>query len=382
MTRTELVNEIFGRLEKEHINLYHSISKREFQKHKKEFLKTVDNLDELHFEAGILKLFALFKDAHTRYRYAYDCVNADDLFFVEKKLFVKSGKKFEQVVKINGYDINKVIDKLKEIIPFEVEEWFFVKVFELLKSPKALEMVDAGSEGNQITYTTENGKVYVKTCLTCDAKEENKKNSAKDTFVSYHFRLKNGILEVRYPSCESCPQYPFDMFCQDIENACKKNMPKACLVDVRNNVGGNSDVINPLVDFLAKSKIKTYVLMNESVFSSGIFALAHLKYFCNATFLGTNAGQPTRRYGWTGRDTVENKRFSFSTHYFDFCTLPNKNCKIKSDTIKVFDYEGAVKTDVYIPETIEDLKAGRDLQKEKALKYIERDSKKECEREL
>lgn len=381
MSRAELVNEIFDRLEKEHVNLYHSISKREFQKHKKEFLKNVDTLDELHFDAGILKLFALFKDAHTSYRYAFDHVDADDLFFVERKLFVKSGKKLEQVVKINEHDINQVVEKLKEVVPFEVDEWFFTKVFDLLKSLKALAMVDMGSGDNQIFYTTESGKVHVKTCLSNDVKLESGKNTVKDVCVPYQFRLKNSILEVRYPSCQSCPQYPFNKFCQDIEKVCEKKMPRACLVDLRDNVGGDSEVIHPLIEFLFENRIRTYVLMNERVFSSGTFALADLKYFCNAKFLGTNAGQPTRRYGWTGRDAVENKRFSYSTHYFDFCTLPDKHCKIKSDTIKAFDYEGVIRADVYIPKTIDDIKMGKDLQKKKALKYIEKEMKKECELE-
>ena len=78
MTNKEKVIEIFRLLEENHINLYHDITKEDFEKELNKILEIADNLDDIHFDAEVSKLFSLFKDAHTMYpisdRYVEKCI--------------------------------------------------------------------------------------------------------------------------------------------------------------------------------------------------------------------------------------------------------------------------------------------------------------------
>ena len=65
MKNSQKVKEIIETLEKEHINLYHDITKEKIDK----YIKSVawDKLSDIEFDREMLKLFHQFKDAHTNY---------------------------------------------------------------------------------------------------------------------------------------------------------------------------------------------------------------------------------------------------------------------------------------------------------------------------
>ena len=159
MTRTEFVNEVFKKLEENHLFLYHDITKEEFEKHKQKFLKNVDSLDELHFEAGMFRLFALFKDAHTTYK-GFDLESIGvPVYNIKNDFYIydDSVKKFKKIKKVNGFDIKLVIKKMKQLISFEVKTWANFKIeMGLLCSPKMLNMIGCGKSEKRIEFICEN----------------------------------------------------------------------------------------------------------------------------------------------------------------------------------------------------------------------------------
>ena len=61
--------EVFLRLEKGHINLYHDISKEQFLIEKELFLNSIENKTRNELVCGMMHLFSLFKDAHTNFNF-------------------------------------------------------------------------------------------------------------------------------------------------------------------------------------------------------------------------------------------------------------------------------------------------------------------------
>lgn len=380
MTRTEFVNQVFKKLEEKHIYLYHDISKEEFEKHKNKFLKNVDALDETHFDAGMLKLFALFKDAHTLYcGVKYDYVKAF-ITLVDKDFYIKHDGHFKKIEKINGHKIEEVVEKLKELIPYEVETWAYNRAIQLMYCPKAMEMIDCGLNKNQILYICENGEEIVAKLPT---PEEAKVQFSQKPFYESKKFSNDEILYVRYRVCADMKDYPFEKFVEDIAKSYKE-LPKACLVDVRYNTGGNDIVVFPLIDWLKENKIKTYMLMNGSTFSSGTFAVGKFKQELNATLIGTEAGQPTRNYGNIRYEDVDGKEFTYCTRYFELTSCHDKNAPVeyfKGSGLEYFDYAGIIKPDIRIEQKIQDLDQGIDTQLEESLKLIEKEVKKTNEKE-
>lgn len=380
MTRTEFVNQVFKKLEEKHIYLYHDISKEEFEKHKNKFLKNVDALDETHFDAGMLKLFALFKDAHTLYcGVKYDYVKAF-ITLVDKDFYIKHDGHFKKIEKINGHKIEEVVEKLKELIPYEVETWAYNRAIQLMYCPKAMEMIDCGLNKNQILYICENGEEIV---VKLPTPEEAKVQFSQKPFYESKKFSNDEILYVRYRVCADMKDYPFEKFVEDIAKSYKE-LPKACLVDVRYNTGGSDIVVFPLIDWLKENKIKTYMLMNGSTFSSGTFAVGKFKQELNATLIGTEAGQPTRNYGNIRYEDVDGKEFTYCTRYFELTSCHDKNAPVeyfKGSGLEYFDYAGIIKPDIRIEQKIQDLDQGIDTQLEESLKLIEKEVKKTNEKE-
>ncbi len=370
MERKEFVNQVFRKLEENHIYLYHDIQKEEFEKHKNKFLENVDTLDQTHFDAGMLKLFALFKDGHTFYdAIKFDYVKAE-ITLIEKDFYIKHDENFKKIEKINGHKIEEVVEKLKEFVPYEVETWAYSRIASgLIYSPKAMEMIDCGLNKSQIIYDCENGEKVIAKMPTL---EEKKQQSKRKPFYESKKFNNDEILYVRYRVCADMKDYPFAKFVEDIAKSYKE-LPKACLVDVRYNTGGNDVVIFPLVDWLKENNIKSYVLMNGTTFSSGTFALGKLKKDLNAILIGTEAGQPTLQYGNIRYENVDGKEFTYCTRYFELTSCHDKNAPVeyfKGSGIEYFDYAGIIKPDIRIENKIDDLNRGVDTQLEESLNLI------------
>lgn len=371
MPRKEFVNEVFRKLEETHIYLYHDISKEEFERQKNEFLEGEEELDELHFQAGMLKLFALFKDAHLFYEgLSLNFVNAQ-IAQREREFYVVDGEKIFKIEKVNGHDIEEVIEKAKAYIPYEVETWAYRQIgVRFLNSPRALAMLDFGEENaDKVVYSCEGGRLIERGFPT---EEEVKNFKRKPLYESDKF-CDGQVLYIRYRACRNMENYPFKQFVEEVAQSCE-SLPKACLVDVRNNTGGSDVVIRPLCDYLKENNIKTYMLMNEATFSSGTFALASFKEQLNATLLGTDAGQPTRAYGNIKWLEVDGKRFTTCERYFELTSAHDENAPVKPYCIiKGFDYAGVIKPDIEIKLDLQDFYNKVDTQLNESLKIIEND---------
>lgn len=374
MNRKDFVNEVFEKLEKNHINLYHDISKTEFEKCKNKFLKDVDNLDEVHFQGGMLKLFSLFKEAHLSYYTDLENHVYADFYQIGKEYFLYDDGEYKKITKINGINIDTVVEKLKTLVPYEVDTWAYRQIKSLIDSPVSLQMVDCGKDNFKITYNLGLKKVVKKT-LTDEEIAELVKNKPKEKWYDYK-TLKNGeILYVKFATCNNIKGYEFSKFVDDMAKNLNKK-PTACIVDVRFNRGGNSDVIMPLIDYLKKKQIKTYALMNNGTFSSATFALAYLKKDLKATFVGVEAGQPTSAYGNTHYLEVDGKTFTNCDRYFELSKVHNKQYPVEPFLpVDAFDYSGIIKPDVKIEMKIEDVNKGIDTQLDGCVKVIENDLK-------
>ena len=366
MTNKEKAIEIFRLLEDNHINLYHDIAKDEFEIELNKFLEIADNLDDIHFDAEMSKLFSLFKDAHTMYWIDDKRVDKCIKFINNKFRYYDIKEQIcEEIVAVNGYEISEVIQNLSKLVQYEVEQWLNDTLTFDLRGIKHLQMIDCenADNPNHIEYTVKSGKKFIKTL-------SNKKKE-KQQFYSFE-ELDDHILKINYKSCADMEEYPFVKFVEDIKSK-YKTLPRACVVDMRNNGGGNDVIIFPLIEWLKEKNIKTYVLMNGGVFSSGVFGLIDLKHHLNATLIGTNAGQSAHCYGECRWLKVGDKEFSYCRKYFNQTTIDTKQNVEEFPIKKVVEYLDPIKPDIYLEEKIEDVRLGIDGQLSDCLEIIKKD---------
>ncbi len=366
--RKQHIEKVFDFLEQTHLNLYHHISKYEFKKCQSQFAQTAEFLEIEQFEAGMLRLFHFFFDAHTFYGVKFDSIRIP-IVFHEKELFLISEGTCVEVTHVNGFAVNSVIEELKKLISYEVEEeWTFWQLRKLIVSPKALRMIGMSYKDNSIVMRTVHGNNFV---FENTHKIENTQISPnKERPKYYNFKwINRELLYIRYAACQEDESYQFAAFVEDIQKSCSDSA-KAFIVDVRNNPGGSDMVIKPLIKYLSYKQMPTYVLMNGRTFSSGTFAVADLKRYANATILGTPCGQPTKRYGQCKRVVIDDYVIGCSMKYFDFAAEKTE-CEDRCYYCDTFDYNGAIQPDVLIKQELGAYTDGIDYQLQKTIKYIE-----------
>ena len=165
---------------------------------------------------------------------------------------------------------------------------------------------------------------------------------------------------IRYSRCQDDPVQPFAAFTTDVLSRIDAN-PRAVtrvVIDLRTNGGGNSAVIDPLLDGLRKRRFtgraRLAVLVGPATFSSAMMNALTLRRNLGAQLIGEPLGEKPNSYGEVRT-----------------MTLPNSQVTIQYST-KFFRLERSgdpmtVEPDITVTQTLADFLAGRDAVLERAL---------------
>jgi hypothetical protein len=167
-----------------------------------------------------------------------------------------------------------------------------------------------------------------------------------------------GSLYIQYNRCADDPNAPMAAFAADVLKSIDEQPPRRIVIDLRNNAGGNSQVLAPLVDGLAQRKDalagRLVVLVGRHTMSSALMNAVQLRDRCAARVMGEPPAQRVNHYG-------EVRSF----------TLPASGLKVFHST-KLFRMEpgdaSQMKLDVEAVASWADFISGKDPALEAALK--------------
>jgi hypothetical protein len=170
---------------------------------------------------------------------------------------------------------------------------------------------------------------------------------------------------IQYSRCRNDPKKSFKAFAKGlfrfVDGLRAPQRIERVIVDLRFNSGGDSSVIDPLVEGLQartqlSDKGRLYVLISRGTFSSGMMAAVRLREELDAILLGEGSGSPPNEYG-------EVKSFS----------LPNSKIEIQYTTKYFRLLENSdpptLEPDVAIQRSTTDFLQGRDQVLDTALQY-------------
>lgn len=356
MKNSEIIQKILHEAEENHLNLYHSIRKEEVLKYISE-IQNVDDLSDVEFDREMLKLFALFKDAHTSY-YIPKIFTDSKLIFIDNKLYLNEDGRYKEVISIGGLSIDVFLQQLSKMQNYETEEHLNVQMGFSVNNGYYYEMLGLVSDGSVKCLVSEDGNVVehaIKVFTREESDEKRKKLFNMPRF--YEYKIVDGkYLYVKYWKCRENEDYPFSEFVKELKAIIKKHGITQYILDVRGNQGGNSEILNPFQDLVREKNLHGVLLIDNGVFSSGRFAVARFKKDFNTPLIGEATGGAAKSYGYNKNLEVEGKRFSVSIRLWDF-----------SD---IFGYEGAIQPDIFVPLTIEDIENNKDRQLDIALQVL------------
>lgn len=362
MTNKQIVDKILKKLEKEHINLYHDITKEDILK----YIANIEGLNKMtdcQFDMEMLKLFASFKDAHTSY--SVQRIPMDKMLtFIDGKFYVFDNEKWQEISNFGRLRASEIKKRLEPLVNYETEEWLNHSIKVMINNAYIYKMLEL-NDNEELCLTLLDGKKL----------HLHRQNRENQTHIKpkapYSFKLLNdNILYFKYRGCWEDKDYSFSEFMKEITILIEKKQISNYILDLRDNTGGNSEILNPFQHLVRDKNLNGVLLINNGVFSSGRFAVARFKKEFNTPLIGKPTGGAAKSYGYTKPLEVLGKRFSASTRLWDFSNI--------------FGYEGAIQPDVLVNETIDDLQNKKDIILETAIDHInkQKNNNKDFQRTL
>lgn len=372
------LKEFISEYERLHINPWHNISKEELESISKELISKYEIDDGYkfnYFMNYIIKRLSGVDDTHTKFRMRTTILPFNYRIFGEEVVVnYPDGLKGSTLESINEVDISKILDELDDIVTYGTLER---KRYELEKSlfdmsllfslPSLRESVELTFEFKTIDGEIEKRTIDKKDVMTSDEQFDIEEYYYGDTGT---YEIKKDTLLYKLCSIQNEYKSIIEESIREISDLDYDKINKI-IIDLRGNIGGNSGLSKPLLDFLSDHKDKKLVVLTDyRISSSGSLALYDLiKLGC--VTVGEGIGTPFNSYGEQVWLEIGKYRFAVSTSYF----IPSMDMKIsnKEDIEKVDSevFKSMIfKPDYYVETTKEDFVNNKDKVLEFALENI------------
>lgn len=372
------IEEILKIYEEKHIDFYFKHSKEEMNKYMDELLsknEMSNTYDLLYIVKLVLKYMLNDLDLHTKINYMDYKLCGMNFKFINDDLYVirtvdeYNKYKYLKLESINDIPIQNIFKQIGDMtispsqnhLKKEIENYFNYSLLKYLPIFKNIDRLKFNFEnGNTVEY--DSSKEY---------------NSYFKKGDNYHYDIYDDTIVFRYLACME----PREGFMVETINKIKNDIEEKeinnFIVDLRYNEGGNSEIINPLIDFIKENNFNLITLIDKYVFSSGIIAIGELKNI-NSILIGETPGSTINHFG-------ENKsisstldgvdyRINISTKYFYIDENGEHESVMSAEELEKLNSKYFSKTyyepDIYIEDNIEYYKDNRDVYMEQAFEII------------
>jgi len=139
------------------------------------------------------------------------------------------------------------------------------------------------------------------------------------------YQANENIIYFQYRACVDLPGYPFEETRTDLEDLLGEHKSAALVIDLRDNSGGDSSILDRLIDSLKNNpevnrRGRLFVLTGRNTFSSAILNAARLRTETQAVFVGEPTGGAPNHFGEIRAFELPNSRIRvwYSTKYFRY----------------------------------------------------------------
>lgn len=341
-----------------------------------------ENLDDRMACYAIIELVASLGDAHTQAWFtggnAQGDIRALPLqtgLFADGLYLLATTEPYAQylgmeITAIEGVPMNEVFARLTPLISYDNETRLQTQLAGNIADAEALRYVGILDDASQaeVTFTDAKGEEHTATVEALVGEEmyltqfafleRQAVPAAEQPSAIYEFSDYGGALWIGYYSCAEDPEHPMADFVQEVEQAIADGSYTKVCVDLRYNGGGNSAVLEPLIDRLAALRkemgFEVYALIGENTFSSAVMNAAQLKTRAGATLVGRPTGGSANHYGELQSFEFDHLPLTvyYSTKYFEM--LPGYPA-------------GSLQPDIEVERTLEDYVSGKDCEMEAVL---------------
>lgn len=325
-----------------HKNLFFNITKEEFERKIEDLKDIVEKLDYNDMKVEISRVVASIRDAHTAVKLPINNLLPLEFYWFKEGIYIVKALegykelKYSKVIEINDIPIDEIIIYLTEIISHENKSYLKAHLVKYLQAIEVLygAMIVGNTENCNIKIETLNGQVKTKNIRAIDINEYNSLNNGleyktplyiKNSNRNYWFEYleKENLIYFKYNSCKEDIENPIKDFIKNMINFIEENNIEKLVVDLRNNTGGDSRLLDPFIEYIKENKIlnsqgNLFVVIGRDTFSSAMLNAFSLKKNTKAILIGEPTGGKPNCYGEIEKFNLPNSKFlvTYSTEYY------------------------------------------------------------------
>ena len=316
-----------------HKNLFLNISREEFENKLRDLKSSINELDYDEMKVELSRVVASVRDAHTSLAFPVKKYIPLDFYWFKEGIYIVNTTdkhkdlRYNKVVSIEGMAVDKVMEELSEIVSYENEYFFkaksmnYLKVVEILYGLVIIDSTDKvkiGLENEEVELETvdRDELIYINNELPHYLKKDN------ENFYYKYFN-ESEELHIYYNSCREKGDIKIKDKIIQVIDYINTNQITKITIDLSNNLGGDSRLIRPLIDYIKgnksiNSKENLKIKIGRETFSSALINAYEFKWETNGIIVGEPSGGKPNCYGEILRFTLPNSKFnvSYSTKYY------------------------------------------------------------------
>lgn len=321
-------------LVKKHKNLFFNTTKDEFEEKINNLKSMINELDYEEMKVEISRVIASIKDAHTAIAIPAKWYLPLKLYWFNDGIYIINTTAeykellYKKITAIDGISINEVIDDMSQIISYENDFLFKAQCVKYIQVAEVLYGLLIIDSMENLKIRVEDEDVEIETVSFNELKyiaNDKLPIYAKKSYENlwYEYREKQHDLYIKYNSCREYGEILIKDKIIEIIKFIENNKIHRLTIDLRNNMGGDSTLLEPLIYYIKKnSTINTKgnlkVVIGRETFSSALLNAYQFKFETNATIIGEPSGGKPNCYGEILRFNLPNSKFniSYSTRYY------------------------------------------------------------------
>ncbi len=329
-----------------HPNPFGRIPRSRFDSEIASLRDEVSSLSDAAVVVGLMRILSLVGDSHTtidlRSFNGFRQLPLRFEWFADGIFVVGATEEYRQalglrLVRVGNAPLEAMIEALSEVIPYENDSWLRFSLVNMLTIPEVLEAQNLVAESSRIRLELEDaegGVVEMEvaaeprqalTFLEAGPPPEARPlyRQRQDDNYWLVFLEPSQTLYVQYRRASDGGPESFSQFATRIVQRLDTEPVRALVLDLRNNTGGNSGLMEPLLVALERRPAWSggeglYTIIGRATFSSALMNAFDLKARTRAILVGEPTGGKPNHYGQVSSFNLPTSRIRVfhSTRFF------------------------------------------------------------------
>ena len=346
-----------------HVNPFTKISRAQFEQMVADLDRDIPSLQDHEIVARMMQLVAAIGDAHTtlslngsflRFRtYPIKTYWFTDGLFVTSVASGYPQALGKRIAKIGTQESTAANTQVATVISHENDAWLKAQAPSQFSSPEilqALRILPGLQSGAFVVQSATRDLTTVDISSTLTERNVTWLSLPNPAQVptplyrqhpelNYWFDYIAGAqtLYFQYNLCQNRTDLPFNQFLQQMQQFVATHQVNKLVIDLRNNVGGDSSIIQPLINALATDpgfnrSDRLFVIVGRLTISSGLLNAINLRQQTHATFVGEATGGKPNHFGEVGSFVLPNSRLRVTYAKKFFSTVQGDPASLFPDT--------------------------------------------------